>query len=274
MLSPTGNKRPLDFDMSVSDFFNLLLPYNRYIQSDTVYYENGKLILKEPIGTLISAKELIYYPMLCKQLRTMHHLTYQVSINLNAIKSYKQNGLAAMLDSLRLIEEALYPHRMEKAKLDAMVNNLIFLYGQEKTIPILQEIKPYYGQTARNYRYQKTFTYQITISGVRYWINYEGKRFNALKSLYVLTERELLFNYFSCCEKELNAFDRSYSLRFLGGILNTPIFIFRVKQSYKHRGKKYYIDLTDNTTYTRLSDAEEKARTYTHNYQVVMIKES
>lgn len=178
-----------------------------------------------------------------------------------------------MQEGLLYIENALYQARTEKARLDAHINNLIFLYGQEKKTPLFHSAKPYHCRRSRTFGCLKATTVQINISGVNYLLRYHGNRFKELKPLHVLDEHQLLSNYFTHTQKEPDALSRNYKINFLGGIINTPILAFRAKYNFKQKGRKYYIDMADNSTYTRLSDVQQKARIYTNNYHIMFIKE-
>lgn len=269
MLIPAIQTKPLDFDVSLHDFFDGFSRY-RTVSSSKINCEYKTLTLEEPVGTMLSSSALLYYPVLAKQIRHCQLLHYRASIDLTLIETYSQKGLTAIMESLQAINEALFQARTEKAKLDAQVNNLLYLYGQTRDLPILQEVKPYFHRTWGSH---KKRALRLKISGVYYWLNYRSKRFGELTDLYMLNEHTLLADYFEKTKKEAEAIGRCCMLDLLGGILHTPIYAFRVRPTYKHKGKKYYIDLADNKTYTRIADVEEKTRTYTQKYEPWLIKE-
>jgi hypothetical protein len=269
MLLPAIQTKPLDFDLSLYDFFDGFSRY-RTLSTSKIQYEYKTLTLKEPVGAIISVSELIHYPVLAKQIRKCPFLRYQTSIDLSLIETYEKKGLTAIIDSLKAINEALFQARTEKAKLDSQINNLLYLYGQTRDLPILQEVKPYFY---RSYSIHRNRALRLKISGVYYWINYHSKRFGKLTDLYMLNEHDLLADYFEKTKKNVDAINRCCKLNLLGGILNTPIYAFLVRMTYKHKGKKYYVDLSDNKTYTRLTDVKEKARTYTQKYEPCLFKE-
>lgn len=273
MITPAIQTRPLDFDVSLKDFFDGFSRYTGTL-SNKIQYDYKKITIEEPIGAILSAQELLFYPTLAKKIRQLKQLCFQVSIDLPSINTYRPSGLMAITESLHSIEQVLSYARVEKARLDSEMNNLIYLYGQRKELPILQDVKPYFHRDYRSYRRYKTNTYRLTISSIRYWLNYQTKRFGELASLYLMNEHSLLSSYFETTKKEPDAIRPAAQLKFLGGVLNTPIYVFRVKYNFKQKGKKYYIDLADNKTYTKITDVREKAMLYTKKHTLKFITES
>lgn len=270
MISPFLKTKPLDLDISLSDFFDRL-DFAR--SSKYVTYDYRKITFEEPIGSEFCAKDLIYYPILCRNLRKLKQLHYKTSIDFSILKTYKQKGLEAIINCLKNIDDNLLAARKEKAKLEASVNNLIYLYGQAKTAPIFYYAKPYFHRNCKTDKGYKTNTCRLTISGVHYWLNYHSVRFDIMKPLYVMKEHDMLANYFEATKTHLDSPKCYFKFDFLGGVLNTPIYAFRVKSDFKHKGKKYYIDLWDNTTFTRIADVHDKAMIYTKKYILQFIKE-
>lgn len=274
MITLTENNAPLDFDMSLSDFFNGLFRHNRHIHSDKLTYEYTDILtIQESIGASLSPAELIYYPELTKRLRELKQLDYRISINLSDVATFHQKGLQAMKLALSFIEENLYPARCEKAIFDAKVNNLIYLYGQTRKSPRLLSIKPYYNIHSQGYRQRKTSTYQLNISGVHYYLNYHGQRFRERKKWFEITLPSLLAYYFEINKRNQDALQSSSYLDLMGGIIDTPLLVFRFRPNYYLKGKKYYLDLSNGSTYTRLADARLAAKQYTSDFNLKLIKD-
>ena len=274
MITISNNQIPLDFDISLNDFFRQLIPHNRQIRSDKVSYDyQDTLCIKETIGTMLLPETLIYYPELCRQLRKLNQLDYDVSLNLNKLEIVFQKGLTSIIKSLNLIQDILHNARCEKAKLDGQVNNLICLYGNEKSLPILRAVKPYFCARDNTYRRTPTTKFLINIAGINYYLHYHGKRFGKLKPLFSITPHQILSHYFESTKLDVNAISPCAKTDFIGGIINTPIFAFRVRQSYRHRGKKYFINLANCQTYTRLGDLKDASRQYTDRFNLKLIKD-
>lgn len=234
MIAIKSNDIPLDFDVSLTDFLRQFLQsYNQRTDRLTYNYQDI-LTIREDVGTTLLPQTLIYYPELGRQLRKLRTLDYEVSLNLKKIESSFQKGLASMINSLKLIQAMLYDARCEKAQMDARVNNLIYLYGQEKTPPILRTIKPYFYNRRNHYNQTR---YILNISGINYYLHYHGSRFDPLKGLYSVTPHQLLNDYFETTRHDASAVSPCATTDFIGGIINTPIFAFRVRQSFRHRGK-------------------------------------
>jgi hypothetical protein len=273
MITPLFTTRPLDLDISLSDLFYSIDRIDRARSSQYITRDYQKITLEEPIGAAFCAEDLIYYPMLCQNLRKLKQLHYKTSIDFATLKAYKQKGLEAIINCLKDIDDNLLEARKEKAKLEASVNNLIYLYGQAKTAPIFCDAKPYFHRNSKTYRGYKTNTCRLTISGVHYWLNYHSARFDVMKPLYTMKEHDMLANYFEATKTHPDALPRNFKFDFLGGVLNTPIYAFRAKYDFRQKGKKYYINLWDNTTFTRIADVRDKAMIYTKKYILQLIKE-
>jgi hypothetical protein len=274
MISINTNSTPLDFDISLSDFLRQLMQHNRQIRSDKLIYNYQEtLTIKEPIGKVLLPETLIYYPELSRQIRKLNKLDFDVELNLKNIESIFQQGLAAIIKSLNYIQDILHDVRCEKAKLDAQINNLIYLYGQERTLPVIRAIKPWFHNRANAYQHGRTTRYIINISGINYYLHYQGNRFGLLKRLFTITSHQLLSHYFETTKLDANAISPCEKTEFIGGIINTPIVAFRVKQSYRHRGKKYFVDLATCQTYTRLADLKEVTRQYSDCFNLKLIKD-
>ena len=128
MITISNNQMPLDFDISLNDFFQQLMQHNRQIRSDKLTYNyQDTLCIKEAVGTTLLPETLIYYPELCRQLRKLKQLDYDASLNLDKVESVFQKGLTSIIESLNLIQDLLHEARCEKSKLDAQFNNLICL---------------------------------------------------------------------------------------------------------------------------------------------------
>jgi hypothetical protein len=273
MITPFLITRPLDLDVSLSDLFYSIDKIGHTRSNKYITHDYQKITLEEPIGAAFCAEDLIYYPMLCQNLRKLKQLRYKTSIDFSTLKAYKQKGLEAIISCLKNIDNNLLEARKEKAKIEACVNNLIYLYGQDKTIPIFCDAKPYFHRNCKTYGGYKTNTCRLTISDVHYWLNYHSKRFGVMQPLYIIKEHDMLAHYFEATKTYPDALTRNFSFDFLGGVLNTPIYAFRAKYNFKQKGKKYYIDLWDNTTFTRITDVRDKAMMYTKEYILQLIKE-
>ncbi len=274
MISISDNRKPLDFDISLNDFLRQLMQHNRQIRSDKLSYNyQDTLHIKEAVGTPLLPETLIYYPELCRQIRKLKQLDYDVSLNLEKIEGVFLKGLAPIIESLNLIQDKLQDARCEKAKLDAQVNNLICLYGQERTPPVLRAIKPYFNNRKNTYQRRLTTNYKLNIAGIDYYLHYHGNRFGTLRRLFSITPHQILSHYFEMTKLDVNAISPCATTDLIGGIINTPIFAFRVRQSYRHRGKKYFINLANCKTYTRLADLKEVARQYTDCFSLKLIKD-
>ena len=51
----------------------------------------------------------------------------------------------------------------------------------------------------------------------------------------------------------------------------THLYIFRVSNNYNQRGRKYYINLDNYKTLTRINDVREEAQKYTDEFYLKMI---
>lgn len=273
MISINTTDTPLDFDLSLNDFLRQLMPHHQQRGDRLAYSYQSILTINKAVGIILLPETLIYYPELARQIRKLKQLTYEMNLNLKKIDCVFQKGLASIVNSLNLIQTMLHEERYEKAKLDAQVNNLICLYGQEKTSPILKTIKPYFYNRTNTYPHSPTTRYIINITGINYYLHYHGNRFGTLKRLFSITPYQLLNHYFETTKRDTNAISRSAITDFIGGVINTPIFAFRVRQSSHHRGKKYFINLANYQTYTRLAEIKEAARPYTSSFNLKLIKD-
>ena len=176
--------------------------------------------------------------------------------------------------ALEKLDILLDQHKQNKSQLDAVINNLVMLHGQQKTTPIYQGCKPYYSIKEMPRRYQSTKAIQIQLSNMKYYFNLRSNRFKKMKPLYTLEERALFKPYIDSCKKNEALLHYGYHINFIGGIINTPILVFRGKQSYQHQGKRYYLDLNTNQVYTRLNDVYPLAAYYSkNNYTIQLIEE-
>ena len=105
-------------------------------------------------------------------------------------------------------------------------------------------------------------------------MRYRGNRLKKMKNLYELNEYHLLSNYFKVTTQDKTAITQNMRADLIGGFINTPIFAFRAKNNYKQTGKKYYIDLATNKTYTRLNDATDTALQYRINSSLLLLEAS
>ena len=261
---------PLELDVSLKDLFGTIRQHqSRQRNQDITYSYRDVLTIKEHIGTPLGLDKLIYYPQLCKALRTLKQLIYEVEVSLHDIPTLNEKGLTAINKTIFTIEDRLKNDRAKKAKLDAQFNNLIYLYGQNETIPILRDFKHYYTMRRSSYNSLSPSSKKLNISGVNYYL---GRRFGTIKSLYQLSEYHLLSRYYAATGKDERAIGKTMKIDCIGGFINTPVFSFRVKNNYKQSGKKYYIDLATNTTYSRLTDAKLTASNYHKNPELTLLE--
>lgn len=261
---------PLDLNVSLNDLFDTIRQHqSRLRNQDIAYSYSDILTIKEYIGTPLGLDKLIYYPNLCNALRTLQQLIYEVKVSLHDIPTLNEKGLTAINKTIFAIEDKLKNDRAKKAKLDAQFNNFIYLYGQNETIPILRDFKHYYTMRRSSYNPHSPSSKKLNISGVNYYL---GGRFGTIKSLYQLSEYHLLSRYYAITAKDERAIGKTMKIDCIGGFINTPVFAFRVKNNYKQFGKKYYIDLATNTTYTRLIDAKLTASNYHNKPELTLLE--
>lgn len=273
MISIKTTRIPLDFDVSLRDFFTNFLAHNRQTRSDQITYEyQQRLIIKENVGVSLLPSTLIFYPELCKNLRKFKQLDYQVSLELDKNDTFNMDGLRSIIETLIWIEQSLYEARSDKSQLDAKVNNLIYLYGQERQTPIINSIKPYYYQRGKCNSLRRV-AYIINISGVPYYLNYHGKKFGAINQLFSIKSRDLLADYFNATKQDSSAVKPVSLIDCVGGVQRTPMLLFRVRDSYRHRGRRFFINLADNATYTRINDARIASLRYTTDFILNQIKD-
>lgn len=227
---------PLELDVSLNDLFGTIRQHHSRLRNqDITYSYRDILTIREHIGTPLGLDQLIYYPNLCKALRILKQLIYEVEVSLHDIPTLNQKGLTAISKSIFAIENKLKNDRTKKAKLDAQFNNLIYLYGQHETTPILRNFKHYYTMRRSSYNYHSSPSKKLNISGVNYYL---GGRFGRKQSLYQLSEYHLLNRYYEATEKEEGAIKKIMNIDCIGGFINSPVFAFRVKNNYKQTGKK------------------------------------
>lgn len=273
MIAINRMNAPLELDVSLNELFSAFRQHQSYIRNQNISYSYLDILsIKEAIGIHLELDTLVHYPLLCKTLRALNQLDYQVELSLHDIPSMNQNGLDAIIQALAAIKNKLIDARVKKAKLDAQFNNLVYLYGQNATVPTLRDFKPYYTMRKSSYNLHSTRSRKVNISGINYFMLYYGKRFRKMKSLYQLSEYHLLSNYFNATEKDETSIKKIMKTYLIGGFINTPVFAFRSKYDYKHAGKKYYIDLSTNKTYTRLNDAKNIASKYYINPPLTLLE--
>lgn len=275
MINLDQTNAPLELSISLNDLFNALrLTPSSTRNQDISYSYWNRLSIKEAIGKYLDLDTLIHYPQLCKALRTLGRLDYQIELSLHDIPTMDQHGIDSIIQSLEAIKNKLLLARTQKAKLDAQFNNLVYLYGQNESVPILRAFKPYYSLRNSCYNQYATRSRKINISGVTYFMRYHGNRLRNLKCLYELNERHLLSHYFNETKQDKTGITQIMKTYLIGGFINTPIFAFRAKYHYKQTGKKYYIDLATNKTYTRLNDIKDIAFQYCKNPSLILLEAS
>lgn len=266
-------KNPID-RLNLQDFLSLNDILRSLLSRHGCDYNlNGsQLKITANIGSIsITANELVYYPILCKLLRKMDCFpVYSTEINLNEIDSVKERGLKSTIKALQALDRTLEDNRHEKSKLDAHVNNLVALYGKHREKPIYKGAKPFY--TKHNSRSKKTYSYWINMSGVRYFNELPDTWRNARNKLHALNAREFLREHL---EKNSIGYNKyidprmQYVKGMVGGIINTPVLIFRCAQNSAYRGRLYYLNLHTNKLTVSLAEAREIAVSYAgENYKI------
>lgn len=264
---------PLELPLSCNDLFDVIRrPQIRLRNKDVHYSYSEYLTLKEPIGITLELDTLIYYPCLCKALRKLEALHYEIEIPLHDIPTLNNQGLDAISKTLNKIKEKLSTARQDKAYLDAKVNNLVYLYRQEEKTPVLCDFKPYFTRRKTYYGNKSTLARKLNISGVNYFLRYQGDRYGHTSHLYKLDEYHLLKKYFEAAKNDDKAITPRMRYHLIGGFINTPVFAFRAASGYRQSGKKYYIDLKTNTTMTRMSEAKEIACHYHPNPKLIILE--
>lgn len=273
MIQIQQSNPPLELPLSCNDLFDVIRRPQISIRNKDIHYSYSEyLTLKEPIGIHLELDTLIYYPSLCKALRKLEALNYEIEIPLHDIPTLNNQGLDAISKTLDAIKEKLSISRQNKACLDAKVNNLVYLYGQEEKTPILHEIKPYFTKRKTYYGNKSTLARKLNISGVNYFLRYQGDRYGNTSHLYKLDEYHLLKKYFEATKNDHKAITPRMHYHLIGGFIHTPVFAFRAASGYRQSGKKYYIDLKTNTTLTRVSEVREIACSYHPKSELIILE--
>ncbi|OJW08398.1 MAG: hypothetical protein BGO44_04605 [Legionella sp. 39-23] len=274
MIHLNQTNAPLELAFSLNDLLRALMLTSSSTRNQDISYSYwNRLSIKEAIGTYLELNTLVHYPQLCNALRRLERLDYQVELSLGDIPEMNQQGIESMIYSLETIKNKLLGARTQKATLDAQFNKLVYLYGQNTTVPVLRAFKPYYYLRRTNYYNQYTTrARKINISGVPYFMHYHGHRLQKLKNLHELNEHHLLSHYFDATKQDTTAITPTMRTYLLGGFINTSVFAFRSKYDYKQAGKKYYIDLATNKTYTRLNDAKDCAFQYCNSSSLILLE--
>lgn len=256
---------PLELAISANDILNASLKEHNAcsIEQKTTYSYDKTLRINEAVGGLsLKIETLLYYPFLCQNLRKIKQLSYDTEIRLADIPCLKENGIEAIAASFAAINDKLKSAKEEKARLDAQFYNLVHLYGQSTTPPVIQSIKPLF---VNSYRGMQVLGFRIKISGVRYnlWTSYNSPRLRT-NSLCNLSCYDLLRQYFKNTRNDLKAISYQMRIHFAGAFINTPIVIFRATtaNNYKSKGKHYYVDLNTFETWTRKEEAKSAAKKY------------
>ena len=229
MIKIENNNSMLDFDVTADDFLRCLNPKFPSLRSKHIEYSYKKFLnIKENIGIYLEPDNLIYYPDLCANLRKLNKIDYNVSLRLEKFRTINEKGLASIIQSLIHIQKELEIDREIKAKLDAQIYNFIYLYGQNKQPPILHSIKPYFHRFYTAYcnnRIKTTNRFILNISNQKFYLNNQRGRFKDLSRLYNIESYQLLKKYFDKTKDEDIAIKQFQKTNFIGGILNTPIYI-------------------------------------------------
>lgn len=276
MIHLNQTNTPLELAFSLNDLLRaLMLTSSSFRNKEISYSYWNRLSINEAIGAHLELDTLIHYPSLCTALRRLERLDYQVELSLEDIPEMNQQGIEAITLAFAAIQDKLLSARTHKSSLDAQFNNLVQLHGQNTTVPVLRTFKPYYY--LRKTVYSKQFATRartINISGVPYIMHYNGHRLRKFKHLHELNEHQLLSRYFDETKQDTTAITPKMGTHLLGGFINTPVFAFRSKYDYRQSGKKYYVDLATNKTYTRLNDAKDCASQYCNNLSLILLEAS
>ncbi len=266
MIDITTANTSLDFNISLSD---ILSRFFRFDNIENIQFCYNNLTMEKQIGTRLEMSSLLQHPRLCKQLRKVNHGKYLVNLNLHQINTLRSNGIDAVINSLAQLKRLLAYEQEEKAALDAVVYNLICLYGNEKEPLVLHSVKPYLYRFNRGSPYKGI---QANISGVRYNFSNNGYYKKRKSSIYSPTANDLLVEYYVASKDCKEAPVKSHSNSFIGGFLKTPVFAFRMRSDWGKRGKKYYIDLKTNKAYTKVAEAKKIARQYHDDTQLIILE--
>lgn len=261
-LERTTSNLHLERHLSLNDVLHATLK-----GGNEVSYYGQEIVMSEQVGNAtLDTSKLLYYPTLCDLLRKMKdYPLYTMKLNVEKLAGINDYGIEATINSLKNLNQLLTGHRQKKSLLDAKVNNLIMLYGQNKIMPIYQSSKLYRPEHNNWCRIKSRI---IRISGISYfnWLP-EGKH-QSKKRLYYLCAHDLLKTHVEENQKNYNDYydyDLRYIKGFIGGIINTPILVFRCAQSHLHKGKRYYLDLHTNQLLNKLKDVRELAQSYAGN---------
>ncbi|MCD6056303.1 MAG: uncharacterized protein K0R12_1265 [Gammaproteobacteria bacterium] len=252
----------LVYQVQLRDLFRSSYDYSEHNYPSVRMYSNSaredELEIKEQIGhTSLSANELLFYPILAKRLRKMTvYPFYKAIVPVEDIIGFDQCGVENAIKQLIKLQNRLKPFQEEKAKLDQYVNNLIMLYGQEKTKPIYEGSKLYERKETQK-RWGRSYRI-FSISGLKYSLNEIPVLEQARPRLYRLNVKEFL-------RKHLNV----YHVKLVGGIVKTPILIFRAIKSYNQRGSLCYLDLYTDTVTHKLSEARKMAASYAKDQYII-----
>lgn len=230
-------------------------------------YSCREIVISEQVGNAsLDTSELLYYPVLCDLLRKVkEYPLYTMKLNVENLACLNDYGINATINSLKNLDQLLMEHRQKKSLLDAKANNLIMLHGQNKTMPIYQSSKLYRPENNKWYRTKMRI---IRISGISYFNWLPDEKHKGKKALYYLDPHDLLKTHIEENKKDYRNYydyDFKYIKGLIGGIINTPILVFRCAQSYQHKGKRYYLDLHTNQLFNKLKNVRESAQSYAGN---------
>ena len=142
---PTDNMN-LTKQLSLKNILYSVLSNSRMHDYNAELTYKDDLQISERIGyARLNTAKLIYYPTLCQNLRNIsEYPVYSISVSVKEIFNENQSGIQGSIEALQSLNEALKAHREQKSLLDAKVNNLIMLYGQNETTPTFNGTKPIY----------------------------------------------------------------------------------------------------------------------------------
>jgi hypothetical protein len=161
---------------------------------------------------------------------------------------------------------------MAPPELNAQFNNLIYLYVQNTTTPILRHFKPYFTMRHAVYHYRPPSSKKPDISDINYYFDNHNNRSGALHSLNQLSENSLLEANNKATKRNETIIKKVMRTDCIRDCIKSPVFAFRVKCAYKQSGNKYFINLATHTAYSRLNNSKKTASNYYINPQLTLIE--
>lgn len=190
------------------------------------FITSNKLNFVSQIGCMhLTGNEILHYPELSKALRNIpeypvYKKSYAVTKQLKELRGL--NFLVAFVDYVKACQ-ADFLEVMNK--INAKINNLIYLYGAVKTKPLV---------TSALKNDHNNCVHSLVINGVIFKFSDRYDRINQNPLIGIDLER-LIF-----CKN----FDNEYAV-FDAALLNTPYIALRVKKTSKHIGRVIWYNLDE-----------------------------